>query len=72
MRPCTLPLLVVLAASCGCTLLDRNTHRVTPPKLKPAPVLVRPDDVTPSNAHQMARFLNEELDRDLDAEADLP
>lgn len=56
----------------GCTLFDRKHEMVVAPKIKPVPVLVRPDEVTPTNARQMAQRLNEELDSDLDAEQQAP
>lgn len=68
MKPWPTLLALALLAATGCTLLDRKHEMIEAPKLKPVPVLVRPDDVTPSNAREMARRLNEELDRDLDAE----
>ena len=53
----------------GCTLFESNKPETQAPKLKVSHVPpVRPDHVTPANALQKARELNEELDRDAEGE----
>jgi hypothetical protein len=62
-------LLAVLALP-GCTLLDSDKSEAKAPKLavsKAPPI--RPEHVTPGNAAQKLRELNEELDRDAEGEA---
>ena len=65
-------LFVALLAGCalpGCNLLERTKTDAQAPKLKvAAPPPIRPEQVTPNNAVQKARELNEELDRELEGD----
>jgi hypothetical protein len=61
-------LMTLFLALSGCTMLDRQPAAVVAPTLKPVGPAIRPDEVTPSNARDKARLLNEELDRDMDGE----
>lgn len=72
MKPRLALLTLGLLVATGCTLLGRKHEMPVAPKLKPVPVLVRPDEVTPSNARDVARRLNEELDCELTAESASP
>jgi hypothetical protein len=64
-------LTLVLAAAFvgGCTFLEKTPEPVAAPPLKAAPPPpVRAGDITPSNAREKARQLNDEIDRDIDGE----
>jgi hypothetical protein len=68
MRRLLISAVLVIPAMPGCQFfLDRR--QATPPPLKvAAPPPVRAEDITPSNAADKVRELNDELERDLDGE----
>jgi hypothetical protein len=69
MRKWLLMILAVGLVLPGCSLLDHIRPEAKPPKLKaPAAAPVKPEHVTPENAAQKARELNDELDRELEGE----
>ena len=69
MRKCLLMILAVGLAVPGCNLLDWAKPDAKPPKLKTVNVPpVKPEHITPENALQKARELNDELDRDVEGE----
>jgi len=52
----------------GCQFFLGKRDVTAPPLKVAAPPPVHADDVTPANAHEMLRALNDELERDIDGE----
>jgi hypothetical protein len=55
-------------AATGCRWLGEPAAVAPPPLKLPPPPPVRAEAVTPANAHDMARQLNDELDRATEGE----
>jgi hypothetical protein len=61
-------LIAVLSSLAGCSLFNRSAAPVAPALKVSDQAPIRAVDITADNARDMARALNDELDRDIDGE----